>query len=69
MSGEEVAAQIREDAELCNTKIIFLTALLTREETGNIGKKIGGYMCLAKPVRDDDLMYCIDKQIRKLIAA
>jgi len=69
MGGEKVAQQIRDDAALCHIKIIFLTALLTREETGNTGKKIGGYMCLAKPVRDDDLIYCIDKQINKSIAA
>lgn len=69
MGGDEIARQIRDDAELCHTKIIFLTALLTREETGNTGKKIGDYMCLAKPVRDDDLIYCIDKQISNLIAA
>lgn len=69
MGGEKVAQQIREDAELCHTKIIFLTALLTRDETGNTGKKIGDFWCLAKPVRDDDLIYCIDKQIGKSIAA
>jgi len=69
MGGEIVAQKIRDDAELCHTKIIFLTALLTREETGNTGKKIGGYMCLAKPVRDDDLIYCIDRQTGKSIAA
>jgi two-component system, OmpR family, response regulator len=69
MGGEKVAQQIKDDAELCHIKIIYLTALLTREETGNTGKKIGGYMCLAKPVRDDDLIYCIEKQVSKSIAA
>ena len=69
MSGDKVAQQIRDDAELCHTKIIFLTALLTREETGNTGKKIGGYMCLAKPVRDDDLIYCIENKLGVASAA
>ena len=60
MSGEEVARQIREDEKLSHTKIIILSALLTRAETGNTGKESGGYLCLAKPVRDGDLLYCIE---------
>jgi len=39
MSGEDVAANIMEDEELKHIKIVFLTALLTREEAGNRGKK------------------------------
>ena len=61
MSGEEVAKLIREDEELNHTKIIILSAILTRAETGNTGKEIGGYLCLAKPVRDEDLLYCIER--------
>ena len=69
MGGEEVAARIREDKELSHTRIVFLSGILSKEETGNTGKEIGGYLCLAKPVRDDDLVYCIDQQISKSKAA
>lgn len=63
MGGENVAAKIREDAELSDTKIVFLTSLLTTAETGNTGKKIGRFMFLAKPIRGDDLIHCIENQI------
>ena len=69
MGGEKIAQQIRDDAELCHIKIIFLTALLTKQETGNTGKMIGGHMCLAKPVRGDDLIYCIENKLGVASAA
>lgn len=68
MGGEDVAAKIKEDEELCDIKIIFLTALLTKEETGNTGKKIGRYLFLAKPIKDDDLIFCIDKNMGIIVA-
>ena len=63
MSGEEVAQQIREDEELSHTKIIILSGLLTKAETGDEGKEIGGYLCLAKPVTDKDLLSCVEEII------
>ena len=64
MDGEDVAAKIKEDEELNDIKIVFLTGLLTKDETCNTGKKIGRFMFLAKPVRDDDLINCIENQIQ-----
>ena len=63
MGGEKVAQQIREDKELSHTRVVFLTALLSKGETGNTGRKIGGYWCLAKPVRENDLIYCLEKNL------
>ena len=67
MDGEDVAAKIKEDEELNDIKIVFLTGLLTTDETGNTGKKIGRFMFLAKPVRDDDLINCIENQIQTTV--
>lgn len=67
--GEEVAAQISEDKNLSHTKVIFLSGVLSKEDTGNTGKEIGGYLCLAKPVRNEDLVHCIEKQISRSKAA
>ena len=69
MGGEKIAQQIRDDAELCHIKIILLSSLLTKQETGNTGKMIGGHMCLAKPVRGDDLIYCIENKFGVASAA
>jgi two-component system, OmpR family, response regulator len=68
IGGEDVAAKIKEDEELCDIKIVFLTALLTKDETGNTGKKIGRFLFLAKPIRDDDLIHCIEKQINNSVS-
>jgi CheY-like chemotaxis protein len=69
MCGEDVAKKIKEDEELSDINIIFLTALLTKDETGNTGKKIGRFMFLSKPIRDDDLIYCIEEQINTYSAS
>ena len=63
MGGESVADEIREDEELNHIKIVFLTASLTKDETGNTGKIIGRHLFLAKPIRDDDLIHCIDNKL------
>jgi CheY-like chemotaxis protein len=67
MAGEYVAGKIKEDEELNDIIIVFLSGLLTKNETGNTGKKIGRFMFLAKPVRDDDLINCIENQIQTTV--
>ena len=52
---------LKEEKELSNLKVVFLTALLTREETAGGRNTIGGNMFLAKPVKARDLQYVIDK--------
>lgn len=63
--GNEVAERFKKDVELKNTKIIFLTALLTKNETEETGKMIGGNMFLAKPIKGDDLLQCVEKTLGK----
>jgi CheY-like chemotaxis protein len=57
--GGEVAAQIQADAELHNTPIIFLTALVTRAEA-NAGLHIDGHPFLAKPIDIQELINTIE---------
>lgn len=59
IGGEEIAAQIKEDEDLKNIKIIFLSSLMTHTSTA--GKTIGGNMYLSKPVNESDLIQCIEK--------
>jgi DNA-binding response OmpR family regulator len=60
--GGEIAAQIRADSELQNTPIIFLTALVTRDEA-KAGLHIDGHPFLAKPINIQELIKAIEEQL------
>ena len=62
--GEDVAAEIGEDALLGDIPIVFLTAIVTRQETGPSGTEIAGHTFLAKPVRRDELIRYIEEQLK-----
>jgi CheY-like chemotaxis protein len=61
MSGDEIAAQLAEDPLLKDTKYVFLTAIVTKEETAETGSDIAGQTFLAKPVKVQDLVACIER--------
>src|SRR3954471_17997711 len=65
LDGGEVATQIREDTKLSGTPIVFLSALVKKEETQSAGSQIGGETFLAKPVTLDDLITCIEERVGK----
>ena len=65
IDGGEVAAKIKEDKRLANIPVVFLSAIVKKEETQPTGGNIGGLTFLAKPVKLDDLITCIEKQIGK----
>ena len=61
MSGDEVSAQLKEDEELSQIKFIFMTAIVTKDETESMGSNIGGHEFLAKPVKTDELLATIER--------
>jgi CheY-like chemotaxis protein len=61
--GGEVAAEIKDDALLQDTPVVFLTAIVTKEETAPAGSEIAGHTFLAKPVTTEDLIRCIEEQL------
>jgi DNA-binding response OmpR family regulator len=63
MSGDEVSAQLREDEELSQIKFIFMTAIVTKDETETMGSNIGGNEFLAKPVKTDELIATIERAL------
>jgi len=65
ISGDEVAARIKEDKKLSNIPIVFLSAIVKKEETQPTGGNIGGFTFLAKPVKLDDLITCIENHLGK----
>jgi CheY-like chemotaxis protein len=69
MDGGDIAAHIRRDRHLRETPIVFLTATVSRREAGSAGMTSGGCLFLAKPVSVEDLVKCINENLRKPTAA
>lgn len=63
--GATVAAEIREDAALKDTPIVFLTALVSQKEVGPTGRDIGGHPFLAKPVDPEKVVEAIEKHTKR----
>ena len=61
MTGDEVAAELKEDPLLAKIKFIFVTAIVTKSETGETGSRIGGNVFLAKPVKAQELIDAIER--------
>ena len=61
MSGDDVAALLKEDPMLSNIEFVFMTAIVTKEETQSIATNIGGNMFLAKPVKTEELIATIER--------
>jgi len=65
MDGTDVAAQIKDDKEIKNTPIVFLTAIVREEEASSQANSTMGYSLLAKTVTVGELIACIKKNITK----
>ena len=61
--GATVASDLKADAALCDTPVIFLTALVSEQEVGERGKDIWGHPFLAKPVDPAIVVELIEKQL------
>ena len=61
LPGDAIAEQIRADEQLSTKKLVFLTAMVTRDDTADGHNRIGGHEFLAKPVSTDDLLRTIEK--------
>jgi len=63
MDGSEVANQLQRDPGTNSIPFIFLTAIASKEDTGEQGDIIGGNFFLAKPVTTQLLVEAIEKNI------
>lgn len=59
--GGEIASLLRSDAALRKTPIVFLTAVVSKNEVVEHGDVIGGQTFLAKPVTVEDVKRTIEK--------
>ena len=61
MAGEAVLDRLQSNPRTADIPVVFLTALVTRQDTGSeIFKKIGDAHFIAKPVRTRELIGAID---------
>lgn len=61
MDGVELASQFKADQKLKDTPIVFLTAMVSKYETGNSELRRGGQVFLSKPVNMRTLVTCIEQ--------
>lgn len=61
--GGELAADFKEDPALSHVPVVFLTAIVSRNEVNPTGSLIGEHTFLAKPVKLEELLACIDAQL------
>jgi len=67
MDGGEVAARLRKDPLLRNTPVIFLTGIISNEETDGHEMVCGGETFLAKPVDIDELKKTLEDHMPRCI--
>jgi len=60
--GGDIAQQIEGDALLQGTPIVFFTGLVSEEEATS--NRIGGYRFIAKPLRGDQLVSCVEEILK-----
>ena len=65
VDGGDVAARLKEDKALQSIPVVFLTAIIKKDETAPTGSNIGGCEYLAKPIKLEDLVACIEKHLGK----
>ena len=65
MDGGDVAARLRADPLLSGTPILFLTAIVSNQETDGHEKVSGAETFLAKPVDIGELKKTVEKHIRR----
>ena len=64
LEGPEVAAKIQADPLLAKTPLVFMTAVVSREEVEARGGMIGGHPFIAKPVTVDKILECIGQHLQ-----
>jgi len=63
VSGEEVIRQLKADPNVKSIPVVFLTAIVTKDDSSSRGGVIGGHPFIAKPVSVEELVDCIEKNI------
>jgi CheY-like chemotaxis protein len=65
MDGGVIKEQLEADSLLRDVPVVFLTAILSKDETAGHEAVIGGMHYLAKPVDLAELTQCLEKHLAK----
>lgn len=63
MGGGEVSYQLKSDEDTKTIPIVFITAIMTKDEAGARGGIISDHQVIAKPVGTEELIDVIEKNI------
>ena len=63
LDGAQVAVQLKADEKLKDTPVIFLTAVVTKEQAKKQQGWIGGHPFLAKPPSPEEVLASIKKYL------
>ena len=61
LDGGDVATLLRDDPELSHIPVVFLTAIVSKEDTDSMGSQVGGNLFLAKPVKAQEMVDTIEQ--------
>ncbi len=61
--GGDVLARLKSEPTLKDVPVIFLTAMVLKNEVGSKGATIGGRPALPKPVQTETLLNAIDRAL------
>lgn len=64
LDGAQVASQIKADGRLRDTRIVFLTGILDKQEAGPGATVIGGSHFIAKPIDLKELIQSLEKLLQ-----
>lgn len=69
MQGDEIAQEISSDEAIKDIPLVFLTAIVTKKELDAQEGIVAGHRFLAKPVTKEQLIDCIEKNLRRIPGA
>jgi CheY-like chemotaxis protein len=64
LDGGEIASRLKADAALKHIPIVFLTAVVSKDDVSSRGSVIGGNSFLAKPVDASELIACVERELK-----
>ena len=64
LDGGAVASQIEDAPGLAGTRIIFISAIVSREEASHIGNTMHGYPFLSKPISLESLYKVVEQYLK-----
>ncbi len=59
--GTDIGQRLKNEEEFADVKFVFMTAIVSKEETDALGSTIGGNEYLAKPVKTEELIETIER--------